>query len=161
MPVVREGGAPFICLCPGAHFLKICPWQGQSVTYTDTFHRDKWPWKWISVFHSTSLKQAKTHTIAFSPSSEFHYTSVSSVLFWQALYVPLLWWEMWIYTEHVASSTVLHSQTHCLIVIIYIPLETFLPVLSAACFSHPPLHMSRLKALSLLHHALKAVYLTH
>lgn len=48
-----------------------------------TLQHDKWPWKWISAFPTVSLKQAKTHTIAISPSSEFHYTSVSSVLFWQ------------------------------------------------------------------------------
>lgn len=146
------------CLFPGSHFLKICPWQGEMFAYTDTIQHNKWPWKWISAFPSTSLKQVNTHNSHFPKLwVSLHFGFLSSIL----CVCPWCDEKCEFYTGHIAYSTVLPSQAHCLIVIIYIPLETFLSVLSAACYSHTPLHMSRLKALSLLHHALKAVYLTH
>lgn len=105
------------CLCPGASFLIIHSRQGESVAYTDTVQHDKWPWKWISAFPSTSLKQVKTHTIAISPSSGFHYTLVSSVLFWQPVCAVDVMRNVNFYTGYIAyrhcaalSDTLPHSH---------------------------------------------------
>lgn len=141
--------------------LRVSPWPVQDKLRPKRCpHR--WPWKIrSSPLRSPSIKEAKTHSVAISQSTGFHYTLASLLLFWQGSVCALdVMRSVNFCTGHAVkahSAALPHSHN----------LHPTWSVFTRASrqpvffFPHTSSHMSRLKALSLLHHALKAVYLTH